>query len=131
MTISYTYQYQFFPKHWKSPSLIIDDEQENLTTTIENRRIISAFIKDWLNVLNTWRFCIKYGIIPILILALAMSIIGWLTFLILLLIVLLISLLIWARTRAFHSTIAVIEIVIDEVIAANLGFKPPKILERE
>lgn len=128
MTITYTYQFSFFPKQWKSPPLVTDDKHDNLMTTLENRCIISVFIKDWLSVLNTWRFCIKYGAVPLLILFLILGI-SLLLFLILSLIVCVVSIVIWAKIRLYQRIAAIIEVVIDEAIAANLGFKPPKILE--
>ena len=128
MTITYTYQLRFFPKQWTAPPLVTDDKHDNLMTTLENRCIISVFIKDWLSVLNTWRFCIKYGVIPILILFLILGNSVSL-FLILSVIVCVVSIVIWAKIRLYQRIAAMIEVVIDEVIATNLGFKPPKILE--
>ncbi len=128
MIITYTYQFRFFPKQWKSPPLLTGDKQDDLMTTRENRYIISVFIKDWLNVLNTWRFCITYGVIPILIVFLILGI-SLSLFLILSVILCVVSIVIWAKIRLYQRIAAMIEVVIDEVIAANLGFKPPKILE--
>jgi len=107
------------------------DEQEDILRVLEYRRIIAPYLKNWLSLLNTWKSFINYCVIPAhLLLALMMGMgIGW--FLIISLIIGLVSFSIWARIRAYHATIAMIEIVIDEVIAENLGYKPPKILENE
>jgi len=131
MTITYTFQYRFFPKQCSAPKSpeVSDDVQEDLLLTLEYRRKIAPFLKNWLDVLNTWRLIIRYGIIPIFILLLAMSIIEWLTFLILTLMTGVLSFFIWARIRAYQRTVVMIEVVIDEVIAENVGYKPPKILE--
>lgn len=133
MTITYTFQYKLFPMQWSAPKPpeTSADEQEDILRVLEYRRIIAPYLKNWLSLLNTWKSFINYCVIPAhLLLALMMGMgIGW--FLIISLIIGLVSFSIWARIRAYHATIAMIEIVIDEVIAENLGYKPPKILENE
>lgn len=132
MTITYTYQYRFFPEKWKSPMppSITGDEQKDLVTTLEYRRIIAPFLKNWLDVLNTWRLIIRYGIMPALTVLLLMGV-GWSTFFMLLLIVSLVSLFIWAKQIIYQRNIAMIEIVIDTVLNKEFCIQLPKILESD
>lgn len=132
MTITYTYQYRFFPKLWSAPSPppIIGDEQEDLLKTLEYRRIIAPYLKDWLSVLQTWQLVIKYAILPSLLIFLIMG--GrWSTFFMLFLVVSLLSLFIWAKQRNYQKSVALIEIVIDTVLNKEFCIVLPKILERE
>jgi len=133
MTISYTYHYRFLPEKWTAPSSppICDNEHEDLLKTLEYRRLIAPFLKDWLSVLDTWMFIIKYGIIPMLIIAILIGGIGWLTFMILSLIVAIISIVIWVKIKIFHRTVAIVQIIIDEVLKDEYSIKLPKILEEE
>ena len=126
MTITYTFHYRFFPKQWSAPSP--PDEVDDMHTTLIYRQLVAVYLREWLYVLNSWRMAIRYGM-PLLLLAYFLGIVGCMTFLTLLVIVGMLSILIWAKIRAYHSVVAMIEIVIDEVIAANFGFKPTKILE--
>lgn len=132
MTITYTFQYRFFPKKWAAPSPppISDNEHEDLIKTLEYRRIIAPFLKDWLSVIHTWQVVIKYSVLPFLLLFLIMGG-SWSTFFILLLVVSLLSLFIWVKQRNYQRTVAMIEIVIDVVLNAEFGIKLPKILENE
>ena len=132
MTIIYSYQYRFFPKQWSAPAPppTTDDEQKDLQLTLEYRRKIAPYLSDWLSVLNTYQCIVKHIIYPLLILSLIMGC-GWVTFLIMLVIVSLISLSIWIRIRNFQKLVAMFEMVIDEVLNKEFGIKLPKILENE
>jgi len=117
---------------WSAPTppLTTGDEQEDMLKTLEYRRIIAPFLTNWLDVLNTWRLIIRYGIMPALIVLLLMGI-GWSTFFTLLLIVSLLSLFIWVKQRNYLESVAMIEIVIDTVLNKEFCIVLPKILERE
>lgn len=132
MTITYTYQYRFLPKQWKCPTPpeISADEQEDILRTLEYRRIIAPFLTDSLNFLNTYRCIIRYIIYPIFILALAIGIIGWTTFLILSFIVAILSIVIWIKIKIYHRMVSIIQIVIDESIYIETGIRIPKIFEK-
>jgi len=132
MTVTYIYQFQFFPKRWLAPlpPPSCYNENEDLLKTLEFRRMIAPFLRDWLNVLNTWRFCLKFGIMPLIILFLILGM-GLNTFLILLVIVLLILIIVWARIRMYQRTAAIIEVIIDEVLFTEYGIRLPKIIDNE
>ena len=132
MIISYTYQFRFLPKMWKSPTPpeITGDEQRDLLLTLEYRRKIAPYLSDWLSVLNTYQCIIRYIIYPLLILSLIMGC-GWVTFLTMLIIVSLIVLLIWVRIRNFQKLVAMFEMVIDVVINKEFGITLPKILDEQ
>lgn len=129
MTIAYTFQYRFLPKQWKSPIPPLDTE--DMLRTLEYRRIIAPFLKDWLDVLNTWRFFIKYGVMPMIIVLLILGWIGLSAFTILLTIVGIASFFIWIRIRVYQRTAAIIQLVIDVVLNDSFGIQLPKILEEE
>jgi len=128
MTISYTYRFRFFPITWKSPTP--PTETENMQKTLTYRRLVAVYLWESLDFFNTWRYIIKYTY-PIFILAFAMGIIGWITFLILSFIVAILSVVIWIRIKILHRTVAFLQIVIDEIIFIELGIRLPKILDNE
>lgn len=130
MTITYTYQYRFIPRLWKCPTPPSITEQEDMLKTLEYRRLVAVYLRDWVYVLNTWRMAIKYSIPPLL-LAYFLGFFGWVTLFMLLVMVGILSFLIWARIRAYHGVIAMIEIVIDEVLNNEFGIQLPEILDNE
>jgi hypothetical protein len=129
MTITYTFHYRFFPKQWSAP--IPPDETEDIQKVLEFRLLVAPYLRDVLDALNTWRTIIKWIIYPIFILAFGMSIISWLTFIILTVIVLLISIVMWVKIKIFHRIVSYIQIMIDEIIYAESGIRLPKLLESE
>jgi hypothetical protein len=128
MTISYTFQYRLFPKQWSAP--VPPDETEDVPTMLIYRRLVAVYLRETLDLLNTWRYIFKYTY-PIFILTFAMGFIGWSTFLILSFIVAILSIVIWVKIKIYHRTVAFFQIVIDEIIYSETGIRLPNILEKD
>lgn len=128
MTITYTYQNRFLPKQWSPP--VPPNENDDIYTTLIYRRLVAVYLRETLDLLNTWRYIFKYTY-PIFILTFAMGFIGWSTFLILSFIVAILSIVIWIKKKILHRTVAFLQILIDEIIFIELGVRLPKILDSE
>lgn len=108
------------------PSIPIDGAEEDYAATLTYRNYSSVFLRDRLNVLNTWRVIVKYIITPILLLAFFTGM-NWIIFVILLLIVGLVLLYSWAKMRMYHQTVAMVELI-DGVLNDVYKIQLPSIL---
>jgi hypothetical protein len=129
MTISYSYSYKLLPNEWRYPTPPLTGETENYVELLTYRRAVSSYISDWFNVLFTWRHIFKYIIFPLNLLLLAIGF-HWIIFLILTAISSYIYLFIRHRIKKYQEALHW-WIVIDEVIANEIGIRLPVMLSNE